>query len=679
MGGGDMLFVRCDGELVNKEIFQILFDCGNRESSKNERNIQMITKRQLLVGNECFFISDMDEGQITIGAIVDSFSCFHRKLNKYMSSVGIKICNIEFEEVTLRLFQDLIENAEMNNFVRGFRSILSRLGINKIDTRRNDLFEERIICENNKENIYKNAESLFIRNTLVPELDRIYSVKGNKKVIGHPVHYMIESDDMDTKENTIDILVQSLYSNGRINSRRIAVIDFTDDLGYRLNQTIDTLDGLYASSVGGSIVIDFRMTSEKEGSYASYGRETAEKISELMNKYNNKVLTIFYFPKECTKIKEWFYEYLGIISFVELKEEFVTGIEAKQVLEKKAKERHVRSDKKLVDKIKEDENYLLSDLDKDFDEWFHGKLKRTVYPQYQCIETVIKKKTNEAPKGNSYDELRKMIGLKDAKQVIDQALDYYKAQKLFREKGMKEESPSMHMVFTGNPGTAKTTVARLFADIMKDNGILSTGKLVEVGRADLVGKFVGWTAPTVKAKFKDAKGGVLFIDEAYSLVDDRDGLYGDEAINTIVQEMENHRDEVIVIFAGYPDKMEHFLEKNPGLRSRIAFHVPFADYKVNELCDIAKMLADKKGIHFTEDAIERLKDNFSIAIEQSDFGNGRYVRNVIEKARMAQASRLLKMNMDDISREDILTFCAEDIEIPKKKKEAGVKMGFACS
>ena len=211
---------------------------------------------------------------------------------------------------------------------------------------------------------------------------------------------------------------------------------------------------------------------------------------------------------------------------------------------------------------------------------------------------------------------------------------------------------------------------------MKDNGILSTGRLVEVGRGDLVGKYVGWTAPTVKAKFEDAKGGVLFIDEAYSLVDDRDGLYGDEAINTIVQEMENHRDEVVVIFAGYPDKMEMFLEKNPGLRSRIAFHVPFADYDVDELCDIAKMIADKKGLRFTESALEKLKDNFTIAIEQPDFGNGRYVRNVIEKARMAQASRLLKMNLDDISREDIMTFSEEDIELPKKKANNVVRMGF---
>ena len=119
---------------------------------------------------------------------------------------------------------------------------------------------------------------------------------------------------------------------------------------------------------------------------------------------------------------------------------------------------------------------------------------------------------------------------------------------------------------------------------MKENRLLSKGNLIEVGRGDLIGKYVGWTAPMIQKKFKQAEGGVLFIDEAYSLVDDRDGSYGDEAINTIVQEMENHRDNVVVIFAGYPDKMESFLQKNPGLRSRIAFHVPFDDYSTEELC-----------------------------------------------------------------------------------------------
>ena len=312
-----------------------------------------------------------------------------------------------------------------------------------------------------------------------------------------------------------------------------------------------------------------------------------------------------------------------------------------------------------------------------FDEWFSDKLKTSIYSQYKEIKSNKQEIIKSNPKGSAYDELMEMIGLYEAKKVIMQALDYYKAQKLFEEKGMKKETPAMHMVFTGNPGTAKTTVARLFAGIMKDNDLLSIGSMIEVGRGDLVGKFVGWTAPAIQAKFKEAKGSVLFIDEAYSLVDDRSGSFGDEAINTIVQEMENHRDDVVVIFAGYPDKMEEFLQRNPGLRSRIAFHVPFDDYDTQELCDIAQLIAKKKGITLTDDAGRKLEKIFDAARRESDFGNGRYVRNVLEKAKMAQATRLLSMDFDSITKKDVATVCAEDIEeMPLSHKPEKRKIGF---
>ena len=211
-----------------------------------------------------------------------------------------------------------------------------------------------------------------------------------------------------------------------------------------------------------------------------------------------------------------------------------------------------------------------------------------------------------------------------------------------------------------------------------DEVVNSKGNLIEVGRGDLVGKYVGWTAPTIQKKFSDAKGSVLFIDEAYSLVDDRNGSFGDEAINTIVQEMENHRDDVVVIFAGYPDKMEELLQKNPGLRSRIAYHVPFNDYDTAALCEIAKLIAKQKGLTFTDEACNKLTGLFDAARNESDFGNGRYVRNVIEKAKMAQATRLLTMDFDSIESEDIALISADDIEIPKSSAKTEKKqIGFS--
>ncbi len=312
-----------------------------------------------------------------------------------------------------------------------------------------------------------------------------------------------------------------------------------------------------------------------------------------------------------------------------------------------------------------------------FEEWYNHKLLHSIYPQYAEAKISSKEIVKAKPKGSAIDELNEMVGLKEAKAVIDKALNYYKVQKLYKDKGISTDKPAMHMVFTGNPGTAKTTVARLFAEIMRDNGLLTKGDLYEVGRADLVGKYVGWTAQIVKAKFKDAKGSVLFIDEAYSLIDDKDGLYGDEAINTIVQEMENNRENMIVIFAGYPDKMEQFLNRNPGLRSRIAFHVPFHDYDTDELVAIAERIACKSNLRFTKESYNKLFSVLDTARKTADFGNGRYVRNLIEQARMEQANRIVQMDYENVTETALQTLTADDIPMHAPPHNAkNYKIGF---
>jgi AAA+ superfamily predicted ATPase len=278
--------------------------------------------------------------------------------------------------------------------------------------------------------------------------------------------------------------------------------------------------------------------------------------------------------------------------------------------------------------------------------------------------------------GDAYTELDGLIGLTEAKAVIKQAVDYFKAQKLFRDRGMDAGRPAMHMVFSGSPGTAKSTAARLFARIMRENGLLSVGRLYEAGRADLVGKYVGWTAQTVQNKFKSAMGSVLFIDEAYSLVDDRDGSYGDEAINTIVAEMENRREDIVVIFAGYTDKMERFLQKNPGLRSRIAFHVPFADYNPEELLRILELIAGKQSATLDGGVRDKLLPILENAAREPDFGNGRYIRNLYEKARMRQAGRLLTIDIDKVTHADVARLLAEDFETSAIVKTEARRIGF---
>ena len=287
--------------------------------------------------------------------------------------------------------------------------------------------------------------------------------------------------------------------------------------------------------------------------------------------------------------------------------------------------------------------------------------------------------TEERTVGTAKKELEEMIGLSSAKAIISKAISNYKLNKLCMERGILRNKSSLHMVFIGNPGTAKTTVARLFAEIMKDEKVLSTGNFIETGRADLVGDHVGATAKLVKKKFKEAQGGVLFIDEAYSLCDGYKGGYGDEAINTLVQEMENHRDDVIVIFAGYPKPMKEFLDRNPGMLSRIAFQVEFEDYSLNELCEITRLMLSQKKMTITENAMKKLRAIYEAVREENDYGNGRFVRKMLEEAEMNLAERILQMGDAEITNEMITTI--EETDIPTydfTKKEEKRTIGFAC-
>ncbi len=320
---------------------------------------------------------------------------------------------------------------------------------------------------------------------------------------------------------------------------------------------------------------------------------------------------------------------------------------------------------------------MCHDVYKAFNKWSREVLRNKAYGSYsKCRNIVIEKKKTCDAKA----DLKKMIGLTEVKRVTEQIIASYKMQSMRDKFGFKDFTISKHMVFTGNPGSAKTSVARLLADILTEEGVLKTGSLVECGRVDLVGKYVGWTAKHVREKFKEAEGGILFIDEAYSLVDDSK-TYGDEAINTIVQEMENRRDKVIVIFAGYPDKMREFLEKNEGLRSRIAFHLDFPDYNAEELMAIADLMIEDRGLKITEKAREKCKEIFAAAYIEPEFGNGRFVRNLIDQAMLKQALRLMSSGKKQKLSKSKLGLLIEsdfDVNISKlMRKKQRNSIGFA--
>ena len=622
------------------------------------------------------FVVDFEHEQIICGMIASDCRDTEKDICSFLRAIGMKVRDLGTKEITLSELSNMLSRADACDYISDDTEVLERFDLDRIRSRHCGIeYGENLIesCTDKKEQ-YAAAKKLLATETLLPELDRIYSGKIKSVATGHPVHYFVRTDDRETRKRLYGTLLKALYNAGRIKSRRYCYLDFRP--GDRFSAT--AYDFLYKSCECGAVVVRYLAGDDSEDhEYANGEMETIATLCETMMKYRNRVLTVFCLPRACEKVKTLFFENLGSIGTVEIKEDLADAEKSVGYLRLLCKEQHIRPDKKLFSRLEADGTYLPDELRRMFEDWYNNKMKTVIFPQYRDIAVCREEATKKVARGTAYDDLQGMIGLNSAKEVIGKALDYYKLQRIYKDKGIKQDRPAMHMVFTGNPGTAKTTVARLFARIMKENGLLSKGHLVEVGRSDLVGKYVGWTAQIVKDKFKKAMGGVLFIDEAYSLVENREGLYGDEAINTIVQEMENRREDLVVIFAGYPKEMEEFLNKNPGLRSRIAFHVPFADYTAEELCLIAKHIGKSKGITITDKAITKLSALFETARQNDDFGNGRYVRNVIELSKMNQASRLIKMDPDKITEKELTVICEADIETPAVKTEpAKRKIGF---
>ena len=262
-----------------------------------------------------------------------------------------------------------------------------------------------------------------------------------------------------------------------------------------------------------------------------------------------------------------------------------------------------------------------------------------------------------------YQELEDLIGLENVKQEVKSLANFVKLQKQRQQKGLKTPKLSYHLVFTGSPGTGKTTVARIVARIYKDLGILKKGHTVETDRSGLVAEYVGQTATKTNAIVDSALNGVLFIDEAYALVPEGSGQdYGQEAISTLLKRMEDDRDKLVVIIAGYTNEMKRFIDSNPGLQSRFNRYINFPDYSAQELVKIFHMYMKKNQYTISDEADTLLKEKLNYAVEHKDrnFGNARYVRNVFEKAIQMQANRLEgKSNLSD---RQLTEITASDIE-----------------
>lgn len=590
-------------------------------------------------------------------------------LKKYLED-NYAILDIVFSgirEITTTRFWQLGVRAEHNGFVRHFRGEAADLRIDFSNNCQYRVKEEmapdrRLSLTEAK----KRAEELMADDSFMEELERIYSDLNEKTYYGNPVHYCIETANTDAGMDMAKLLVHALKVNHRLIGGRISKIDEIKEGCYN-EEDFENLIGI---SHGNAVVVNLTGSSDGQSIFASSYEEVIEYLSKITREYQLKTLFIFIknieHPRLADKMLASLAEDIDIISIKEGKGSPAKALRYIQSLLMANGEKATKTELKKM--LPDKQIFTLSEVMEIYHLWLRDRLKNQSYRAYQSCNYMVGKK--EDKRSEPYDELQKMIGLTEVKELVDEVIDSGRLQKIRNDMGMDSFKTSLHMVFTGNPGSAKTTVARLIAQIFLKEGLLSTGKYVECGRADLVGQYVGWTAKTVRKKFREAKGGVLFIDEAYSLVDSSNS-FGDEAINTIVQEMENYRDDIIVIFAGYPEKMKEFLDKNEGLRSRIAFHLDFPDYNAEELLNILKLMASQKGYKLDKDIEKKAYHIFAEAANQPEFGNGRFVRNLLEQAMMAQARRIMENHKGkEISRSELSTLTVDDFDVNAKKKIA---------
>ncbi len=495
---------------------------------------------------------------------------------------------------------------------------------------------------------------------------------------------MIFKGNSGTGKTTVSkLMADILFALGIIKTNKVVDVAGKDLIGEHLGQTAPKTQKIVDSALGGVLFIDEAQTIMTSKGSADYPAEAIATLCENMDRYKDRLVIIFAGYKR--EMNDFTNKNAGIASRIGFEIEFedFSVEELVKIFENKLKEKNYSIDEDALERISK--NIRKAKITKNFGnaryiENLFDKLilahalnadeNNLMVIKREDVENMEKTiKGEEKTIDDILQELNSLIGLKDIKDVIDGFVSVLE----FNKKLNRQNDFNMHMIFKGNAGTGKTTVARLIANIYYSLGYIKKNKVVEVQSQDLIGEWLGQTGPKTQAVIDSAIDGVLFIDEAYSLMEHKgsSASYTAECIATLLKAMEDYKGRLIVIFAGYTEEMMQFRDLNPGLKSRIGFELTFADYTIDELVDIFKKKVKDENLEIEEKAIEKVRKILEEAKKVENFGNGRFVDNMVQKVIIAHAKRM--KNEDDTEKLILLT--EEDI-IDIKAERSKNKIGF---
>ncbi|HBZ41629.1 MAG: hypothetical protein A2Y20_04080 [Firmicutes bacterium GWF2_51_9] len=610
-----------------------------------------------------FMLIKLDADMISFAFIIPwrrRFEYNPKKLSDdYLQALKLDPIRCSVQEITLSEMRDCLNSAyRFDNISMNQMRIEDIFDFNDTQARRN-IIDEIVASDFNQTT---NGEEPMIETSesMKHVLNEIKSRRSSGKFLGHLYHFRLSSRNSDQSQAIVHSIINSMTKSGCLLSRRLLRLEVDNFTRLTLDEYVHVFDEM----MGGSIWIYSRIAPDDDN-LAGNNINQLDYLLEFISKYRHSVLVFLESDSTSGPMLNQLVKELSPIRFVEINDVDFSLVNAIKIAKKTLSGigLKITSDKLKAHYPKNQISYSITEVNAAVDSVIDGHLNLPIVTPRRNSKIVIEDSSD------SLSQLNQFIGLKEVKKQISEFVKYYEVKKRYGDLGFPQDEFSCVMAFHGNPGTAKTSIARIMAKVLREKGILSVGGLIEVGRSNLVGKYVGWTSVQVKEIFESAKGNVLLIDEAYSLVDEKNGLYGDEAINAIVTELGKRYQDLVVVFAGYSDPMNDFIDRNPGLRSRIQLIIEFPDYSATELTQIAMKMVKDQSLMIDRDALELLERHFRRINQNENFGNGRYVYNIIEKAKRRLASRLYDLDSSQVDEAIVKTLLVEDFEEIREGKQ----------